>query len=44
MILIHLRVIAHARPGEADQLPADHIDVAAVLRIAEHSFNGVAPQ
>ncbi len=43
-MLVDFVVIAHARAGESDQLPADHVHVAAVHGIAEHSFDGVLAQ
>src|SRR5262249_11481408 len=42
VILIDLLVIAHSRTGEADQLPAQHIDIPSVHGIAEHAFDGVS--
>src|SRR6202030_3889543 len=37
-------IVAHARAREADQLPSDHIHVAAVNGIAEHALNRVFTQ
>ena len=43
-VLLDFGMVAHARAGEADQLPADHVHIAAMLRIAEHSLDRVAAQ
>ena len=43
-MLIDVVVVAHARPGETDELPADHIDVAAMDRVGEHALDRVLPQ
>ena len=37
-------VVAHARAGKSDELPADHIRVAAVNGIAEHALDRVFAQ
>src|SRR5215510_6688669 len=37
-------VVAHARSGETNELPADHVGVAAVDGIAKHAFNRVLAQ
>lgn len=44
MRFVDLLAVIHGRPRVADQLPADHVGVAAVQRVAEHAFDGVAQQ
>src|SRR5262245_33839423 len=39
-----LTSIAHSRTRVADELPADHVGVSAVVRVAEHALDGVAAQ
>ena len=41
VIFVDFVVIAHARAGKADELPADHAGVAAVNGIAKHALDGV---
>src|SRR6266852_4205508 len=43
-VLIHIVIVAHSWAGKTDQLPAHHVDVAAMHRIAEHALDGVLPQ
>src|SRR5215472_17353737 len=41
VVFLDFVVIAHARTGEAHQLPANHACVSAMHGIAEHAFDGV---
>ncbi len=41
VIFFNLVVVAHAWPGKADELPANHVRVTTVHGIAEHAFDGV---
>jgi len=40
-MFLDIVIVAHARAGKADELPAHHAGVSTVHRIAEHSFDDV---
>jgi hypothetical protein len=44
VVFVYIVVVAHARTGEANELPPDHIDISTVNWVTEHSFDGLLAQ